>query len=464
MGSNIYAFELPTTGSLSFSDHISNGLDVYTTQISGATQARANLRAVLKESRHTDGDKDYLRLVKTLEEYLPYLYAIINCLESGDVLSTQEPVFSWRTTLSAQLFNNSPRLSLPSLSAELVFTLVTYGFALSNLARLNVAALGSYERERGISDVERKAKDEKLGFAVAQFCKASGIFEHVSTVALSAAEQTPSWKNIRARPPELSKEVTLALSKLALAAAQALAIRKLLTKSSYDSTVASGPPFPASHPSPALLAKLHLEASALYASADSLLRIPASRKHDTEVTEPLLLFARDGAALHGALARKWLGADAGVHDALGVSVGFLTVAKRDLEALRDGDARPGGSGGTKEEMRDGRRERRERIAAEAEDTARLLRQFKQINDSVSFLPVPSPAELQAAVPAGRLAVAIKAFAAPLPAFGPGSVEYIRKHADSLNVEDRESSFTNDEQQSKKNPASKPTYAGAGSYF
>ncbi len=179
------------------------------------------------------------------------------------------------------------------------------------------------------------------------------------------------------------------MNRLALAAAQALAIRKLLTKSSYDNTVASGPPFPASHPSPALLAKLHLEASALYASAESLLRIPASRKHDMEVAEPLLLFARDGAALHGALARKWLGADAGVHDALGVSVGFLTVAKRELEALRDGNARPGGSGGTKEEVRDGRRERRERIAAEAEDAARLLRQFKQINDSVRASSSPA---------------------------------------------------------------------------
>jgi hypothetical protein len=172
------------------------------------------------------------------------------------------------------------------------------------------------------------------------------------------------------------------VNRLALAAAQALAIRKLLTKSSYDSTVASGPPFPASHPSPALLAKLHLEASALYATADSLLRIPAARKHDMEVAEQLLLFARDGAALHGALARKWLGADAGVHDSLGVAVGFLMVAKRDLEALRDGSARPGGGGGTKGEVRDGRRERRERIAAEAEDAGRLMRQFKRINDSV----------------------------------------------------------------------------------
>jgi hypothetical protein len=62
--SSIYTFELPTTGSLAFADHFADGLDVYSTQISDATQARANLRAVLKESRHTDGDKDHLKLVK----------------------------------------------------------------------------------------------------------------------------------------------------------------------------------------------------------------------------------------------------------------------------------------------------------------------------------------------------------------------------------------------------------------
>jgi hypothetical protein len=168
--------------------------------------------------------------------------------------------------------------------------------------------------------------------------------------------------------------------RLALASAQSLAIRKLLTKSSYDSTVAPGPPLPASHPSPALLAKLHLEASTLCASADSLLRIPASRKNDMEVAEPLLLYARDGAALHGALARKWLGADAGAHDAPGLAVGFLGWAKRELDVLRDGGARSHGGG--KEEGRDGRRERRGRIAAEAEDAAQFLRYYTRMNDTV----------------------------------------------------------------------------------
>ncbi len=122
-------------------------------------------------------------------------------------------MFSWRTTLSAHLFNNSPRLSLPALPSELIFTLLTYGFALFNLARLNVVALGTYERERGISDAERKTKDEKLGFAVTLFCKASGLFEHVTTTVLSGAEQTPGWQTGRSRPPELSNEVSLALSK-----------------------------------------------------------------------------------------------------------------------------------------------------------------------------------------------------------------------------------------------------------
>jgi hypothetical protein len=153
-----------------------------------------------------------------------------------------------------------------------------------------------------------------------------------------------------------------------------------MTKSSYDNVIAPGPPLPASHPSPALLAKLHLEASALCASAESLLRIPASRKKDMEVAESLLAYARDSAALHGALARKWLGADAGARDSLGMAVGFLGWAKRELETLRDGGARPRGGG--KEEGRDGRREWRGHIAAEAEDVTQFLRYYTRMNDTV----------------------------------------------------------------------------------
>lgn len=126
------------------------------------------------------------------------------------------PVFSWRTTLSANLFNTSPRLSIPSLYADLSFSLLTYAFALSNLARSIVASLGTYERERGISDIERKAKDEKLNFSVTLLCRASGLFSHISEQVLL------DWDKHRAanltvadvgRPPDLSREVNAALAK-----------------------------------------------------------------------------------------------------------------------------------------------------------------------------------------------------------------------------------------------------------
>ena len=88
--------------------------------------------------------------------------------------------------------------------------------------------------------------------------------------------------------------------------------------------------------------------------------------------------------------------------------------------------------------------------------------FPHLLYQLSFQPVPSQAELQNSVPAGRLAVAAKAFVAPAPAFGPGSVEFIRKHADTLDLADSESSP--DGQRSATSSNVIPSYAGAGSYF
>jgi hypothetical protein len=63
---NTYLYELPTTGAISFGDLCVDRTPdkIYTARISEATQARANLRAVLKENKRTDDEKDYLGLVK----------------------------------------------------------------------------------------------------------------------------------------------------------------------------------------------------------------------------------------------------------------------------------------------------------------------------------------------------------------------------------------------------------------
>ena len=62
-----YIYDLPTTGSISFSDFAIDTTEgnVYTSWIAEATQARANMRGVLKQSRRTDSeDRDYLRIIK----------------------------------------------------------------------------------------------------------------------------------------------------------------------------------------------------------------------------------------------------------------------------------------------------------------------------------------------------------------------------------------------------------------
>lgn len=108
---SIYAFELPTTGSFSFTDWFSDASNTHTSQIAEATQVRADLRAVLKESKRTDGEKDHLRVVKVsigyimaylyllyfakvLDDYIPHLYGVIACVASGDIVQLREPGLS----------------------------------------------------------------------------------------------------------------------------------------------------------------------------------------------------------------------------------------------------------------------------------------------------------------------------------------------------------------------------------
>ena len=61
-----YLYELPTTGAISFTEVCVDEANRYTTHLAAATSARASLRAALKESKRTDGEKDYLKLVKVV--------------------------------------------------------------------------------------------------------------------------------------------------------------------------------------------------------------------------------------------------------------------------------------------------------------------------------------------------------------------------------------------------------------
>jgi hypothetical protein len=69
---SIYLYELPTTGAISFTEFCSDDNALYTSHISEVTQARANLRGALKESKRADhGEKDFLKLVKVRIQRIP---------------------------------------------------------------------------------------------------------------------------------------------------------------------------------------------------------------------------------------------------------------------------------------------------------------------------------------------------------------------------------------------------------
>ena len=102
---------------------------------------------------------------------------------------------------------------MPGLHADLVFTLLTYAFALSNLAQSNVESVGSYETDRAISESERKAKDDRLNVAVDFLCRASGIFAYIGETTLSEWETHRASSPGFAKPPDVTREVVDALAK-----------------------------------------------------------------------------------------------------------------------------------------------------------------------------------------------------------------------------------------------------------
>ncbi|KAF9653964.1 hypothetical protein BDM02DRAFT_3086206 [Thelephora ganbajun] len=463
-----YLYELPTTEPLSFSNCYGDAVGSYIAQVADTTEHRANLRTLLKETKR-NSEKDYLKLVKTLDDYLPLLAGIAACRDSDELVPRSNPDFSWKPTLSSSFLHSPSKLSFAALSAEMAFSILTYGYCLSNLAHCVVISLGDYEYDRAIMGTELKAKDERLNFAVTLLCKASGIFEYVAKTVLGKWEQEKhTIKKDYTNPPELSREVTIGLSRMALGEAQALAIRKLLSKSAYDSTVTPGPPLPKSHPPSGLVAKLHLECASLFSSARSLVKTASGSKSKTNVEEAapeLKRYLADEAALHSALASKWLGVDCGESgglDRTGQAVGYLQWAKKQLEELKDGTK----SGitlpsMTNENEKKARERRKATVAKELETVTIFLKHYKNMNDTIAFKPVLSQAELQAIIPAGKMAVSARPYEPPVPAFGPGSPGYVSHQLEKLLVTEGTSTEDDD---GRHSTTENSNYSGAGSYF
>lgn len=287
--------------------------------------------------------------------------------------------------------DKNPRIDIPSYTAELCFVLLTQAFAYANWA----SSPGTSENQ-----------------AADLLCKAAGICLYVGEAIL------PKWQDApNNRPPELHRELVLALSKLLLADAQSISIRKAQGKTST-----------------ALLAKLAIGAAGNFESARGLIYTIKGG-----VAPDLKKYISDGANFHDALAKKYLAIEANDAQKMGNAMAFAKAATVLLVPLSKKGLGERTSTAT-------------RAATELTEVQRLLAVYTKVNDSVTFQPVPSAGDLQPLVPSGRSIMDINRYVLPQDAFGPRSSN--GQEDDESNGVDIPAGMTRHDDE----------YAGAGAYY
>ncbi|KAI8374391.1 BRO1-like domain-containing protein [Radiomyces spectabilis] len=373
-----YPYSLPTTGSLSFKDFLED-TGSYSAEVTDATAQRGRVRIALKEfKKETPGSRDYRLILNTIEDYLPYLVAVTNCLESGELKLAKNIETSWRSTLSDHIIHtgsNAPRIVGADIHYELTFVLMTYAYASSMYAN---------DRLRTVQENSDTASNPYNKVADALNTAAS-IFHYI------ANDVIPKWRpTSESRPIETIRELPVALSKMALADAQAVAITKALSTGNLSKS---------------LVAKLYIGIAGQYEMAHGLI---SSMTATQEVSSDLKKYLLDGAQFYKAMAKKFLALDANDNQKLGDAVGFLRDSKADLRAIQHSSI-------SKPHVR--KSSVAARAVKEEEAVTELLQKFTMINDTIAYQAVPSRQELQRLIPTGRGVLEMKRYTLPAPAFG-----------------------------------------------
>ncbi len=207
-----------------------SGSGRYSAELSDATAARSRLREILKDlnagGNGKDGvGKDWISLSRSSEEYLPYLEAMMDCLESDELLVKQEPNFQWQSMVNASSFpGTSSMVSLPTYHSELLFVTIIYATSLSNSAATILNSGGPLTTSNVISSADEKRKIDRLSAAADLLCRSSGVFEYAAEKMIPAWEagmrassstvggSGGKWKGKGRMPGECSRDVIKGLS------------------------------------------------------------------------------------------------------------------------------------------------------------------------------------------------------------------------------------------------------------
>lgn len=231
----VYPFDLPTTSHFSFQNILSSRTHPSLPQ--SATTARHALRLTLKAHnrlpRAPQRDSHVNSVLSALNDYLPYLTAIAQCLngkpieaassQTEDIEVTQRTEFEpeWRAILASSSLALKPsrptasRTKGPGIQYELAFSLSILGYVLASLARSGVTrtlyASSTPSAEQRTAAVQTATKHLLQASTVHSLLSSSPYF----TSGLEGATA-----------PDVAPTTQAALSALALAEATLLSVLK----------------------------------------------------------------------------------------------------------------------------------------------------------------------------------------------------------------------------------------------
>lgn len=243
-----------------------------------------------------------------------------------------------------------------------------------------------------------------------------------------------------------------------MADAERLAIRKLLSKSYADALVSPGPPLPRSHPSPTLLAKLQLNVLALYERARSSYK--ASTSSNRELSPEFRKYLTTGRTVNGGLSYKWLGVEAGEGSSnkIGEALAWLHLARTEILSVKPKAPTIGfGKKGIA-----AKKERKTRLDMELETIEAFTKVYKQLNDTVSFQPIPDATSLLAKVPGGRSALVSKPYTPPQAVLASTNLA-LNEQVERMNLNESDSEDDSDAPQETAGTGSSE-YALQGAYY
>lgn len=142
--------------------------------------------------------------------------------------------------------------------------------------------------------------------------------------------------------------------------------------------IAPGHPLPRSHPSPSLLARLHINVYTLYERAyNTFDALAKSSTSSGQVIPELKAYAMEGKKMYRLLAYKWLGVDIGEACLqMGDAIGWLQLARSMAVELGGKSALTIGKNKVK---------RKSRVAVELESIDSFLKAYTKVNDKVGHV-------------------------------------------------------------------------------